>query len=543
MQKNNLRPLPNKILKYEETDMISQSIFNYKKCLFNNANKPMKPKEIQAQKKFTFTKNSIKKSQINYNIKKYVHKEIQKILNYLRSFYYFEKNTNIFFFDLFIMKYKIVNSDCISHYYSYNESKKIIPKKEYYYKHHMLFLEKPNFADDYFNKWKRSYGFQQLRIYQNQYKKMNKIQKLDNLNNKPKENKKIFDRYVLETIENYSTTITQSSNNEKGTPLTPLEIFKRCEDLNKKKQLEKINKQNKSITFSESDISYISKNILDESLISMVKDLTKNQKKLKITKNTQKYQKIKKIAKNKPNSNNLIKNQVEKKRVSTSVNKKNKILFDNKNRESSHRPKRPSCVNTHLISNLINSYQHFGTLKKEKGVTNLKRQSYFIKNKDNKINSNLISASSISCNNVKKLLSFFFTEKNKKKNSNNDIKNNIIKKSAIKNIRMKIISNQNNSREKHEQKKSRAESPYILKLRNNKSKSKKKKSVLQCYQKPVYAAKRDASNRKNINSNNIKHNFKHVNIMTMSYNNNTDIKSSFQNLKCNKTLAKSIVIQ
>ena len=178
---------------------------------------------------------------------------------------------------------------------------------------------------------------------------MNKIQKLDNLNNKPKENKKIFDRYVLETIENYSTTITQSSNNEKGTPLTPLEIFKRCEDLNKKKQLEKINKQNKSITFSESDISYISKNILDESLISMVKDLTKNQKKLKITKNTQKFQKIKKIAKNKPNSNNLIKNQVEKKRVSTSVNKKNKILFDNKNRESSHRPKRPSCVNTHLI--------------------------------------------------------------------------------------------------------------------------------------------------------------------------------------------------
>ena len=34
MQKNNFCPLPNKILVYEETDTISQSIFNSKRHLF-----------------------------------------------------------------------------------------------------------------------------------------------------------------------------------------------------------------------------------------------------------------------------------------------------------------------------------------------------------------------------------------------------------------------------------------------------------------------------------------------------------------------------
>ena len=180
------------------------------------------------------------------------------------------------------------NDELIKQFYSYNDSIKIIPKKEFYFKHHMIFLERPNFKNIYFNNLKKNLGLEKLNIYQNHKKKDNKIEQI-NINNE-NENNKIFDTNVLETIENYSTTITQSSNNEKHQTLTPFEILKRCEDTNKKKKdLLKNNDQKSIITFSESEISYKSKNIIDESIIAVVQDLSEKPNKFKQYKNEKKY--------------------------------------------------------------------------------------------------------------------------------------------------------------------------------------------------------------------------------------------------------------
>ena len=87
----------------------------------------------------------------------------------------------------------------------------------------MLFLERPNYINYYFNKLAKKIGLEKLNIYQNQRKKEYKIEQSNNKNDKIQEieNEKIFDTNVLETIENYSTTITQETINEKPATLTP----------------------------------------------------------------------------------------------------------------------------------------------------------------------------------------------------------------------------------------------------------------------------------------------------------------------------------
>ena len=87
MQKNNFCLLPNKILVYEETDTLSQSIFNSKRHLFTTNN----PNNKYINKK-------------NYSNKKYFYKCIILVINnYIISKYekYYKKNNNIFYFNYF----------------------------------------------------------------------------------------------------------------------------------------------------------------------------------------------------------------------------------------------------------------------------------------------------------------------------------------------------------------------------------------------------------------------------------------------------------
>ena len=72
-----------------------------------------------------------------------------------------------------------------------------------------------------------------MNEYQNQKKKENSIKKIN------EDNDKIFNTNILEELENYSTTITQASNNEKMVTITPFEIFRRCEENKRLFQKEK----------------------------------------------------------------------------------------------------------------------------------------------------------------------------------------------------------------------------------------------------------------------------------------------------------------
>ena len=685
MQKNNLCPLSNKVLLYEEIDTFSQSTFNPNKLFFGSSKKPIK----QIKQKYIANiankinpihkinndinnnKNISKKIHINnnFNINSYKTKGIiliikQKLKN-LKIYYKktFELNFYIFSISYLINKYKMYdknnnNDELIKQFYSYNDSIKIIPKKEFYFKHHMIFLERPNFKNIYFNNLKKNLGLEKLNIYQNHKKKDNKIEQI-NINNE-NENNKIFDTNVLETIENYSTTITQSSNNEKHQTLTPFEILKRCEDTNKKKKdLLKNNDQKSIITFSESEISYKSKNIIDESIIAVVQDLSEKPNKFKQYKNEKKYtyffikkKDIQKLTKNNKNNNTNINNNninniklyqnnknnnnanfncnkinkinnnnnddkelINKKRISTSINKKTKkIVNDNniyQNTISKSSPKKASFINN-ITSNKLEetkktNFTSFGKMRKNKGVLNLKKESYKIKsratkfsdnylindnsnnniNNINNINNNNSKLASTSYNNIDKLLTFFLTPKNKNQTNDkskskyaefsfNNVKRRQVKKNTTLTINNNnIINNSENSQEKYKNIKNnstfKSKSPLtrlFLKKNeyeaNSKRKNiyKKKKSVLipelehnSQLAKSInkYFFEKNKDENKNISSNNVfnsinnnnnnNNNAKHFNIMTLSHGTGTNRRNSYQFMKLNKRTTKGNLLK
>ena len=469
MQKNNLCPLPNKVLVYEEIDTISQSIFNPKTS----------KKNINKNNTINKRNNNFAKS--NNNIRKIINNNI-----YSKFQKYFEKNYNIFFGNILLKKFNLNSFNnkkayLISNYYNIEETKIIFPKREFYYRHHFEFLERPNLISIYFNNIEREYGKDKLNEYLNQKKKENLIIEKEEIN------QKIFDINVLEKIENYSTTITQASNNEKFVTITPFEIFRRCEDDKKLSQKIKNNEINNNkdkdeksskltfsescisynedkdeksskLTFSESCISYYSKNVPDESLITVINGLSNKPKKYKqeekklITFFNKKKEEIQKMTKfNKMNNvnqnqrmttgiNKFIKKETKKeKRISNSNNKKNKklVVYDviNQNliKKRSSNSKKKSNMN----------YPSFNLINKRKEVFNLKRKSF--KKKRNTIqygdinkNINRNNLVSISINNIDALLNIFLTPENKNRYKE---KGTIQKKQNKKNSALTNVNN------------------------------------------------------------------------------------------------------
>ena len=578
MQKNNLCPLPNKVLVYEEMDTISQSIFNSKKHLFkqNPKTKAFANKRAKQNKKYNI-----------YNI----YKNIFKNITYIKYQKYFEKNNDIFCGNYLLKKFNIEEfnkkQNLISSFYSSKDSKIIFPKREYYYRHHLEFLERPNLINIYFNKKEKEYGQKKLNEYQNQKKKENSIKKTK------ENNDKIFNTNVLEELENYSTTITQASNNEKIATITPFEIFRRCEEnkrlfqKEKEKNTEKKN-NNKNIqkdkdkdkdvkskmTFSESCISNYSKNAIDESLIKIVKDLSEKPKKYKqdekmlttlFNKKKEIIQKITKFNKNLNNINHninpkincinkFIKKEAKKeKRTSTSNNKKNKnLIFDtlNQNLLEKNNSKRTSFsknASSNSKKKSINNITSINLRNNKKVVLNLKKQSLKkkihtiqfgenlksnINNNTNKKSSHLVS---ISINNIDDLLNFFLTPKSEKKYKE---KEQQLKKQNKKNSALTCINNvfgnsqqkNNENEEKFKKIKNKSKSPLIrLFMASNKkseekiiNNNKKRKSVLYPEQHNSLLVKSmNFKNRNNICRNNLRQN----NAITLSQNFDSTIKN------------------
>ena len=655
MQKNNLCPLSklsNKILLYEEVDSFSQSTFNPNKLFSDSSKKPIK--QIK-QKNITNISNRInpihkinndinnkniyKKNNINNTInnktktiiKNFINEVKNVKKNYIKTF---QLNYYIFSMNYINKIYEKNNNsnELIKQYYYYNDSIKIIPKKEFYFKHHMIFLERPNFKNAFFNKIIKNLGYEKLNIYQNHKKKDIKIDQI-NINNE-NDNQKIFDTNVLETIENYSTTITQSVNNEKQPSLTPFEIFRRCEDNNKKKkELNKNNEQKSITTFGESEISCKSKNFVDESLIATVEDLFEKPNKFKQFKNEKRYtnnfikkkniqkfnkncknfnnnanniNKMNKIHNNNNNNNNKINNNnnddkellINKKGISTSTNKKTKKrVIENiyQNTVSKSTSKKESSINN-VNSNKIEenkkaNFTSFRKVRKNKGVLNLKKESYKIKSHATKFSDNYLmndnSNISTSYNNIDKLLTFFLTSKNNNHRNNKSKSkyeefsyNNVKKRQIKKNTTLSIVNNNTNiinsesSQEKYKNINKNAtfksKSPLTrLFLKKNeceansrkKNVSKKKKSVLipelehnsqlaQSINKYFFDKAKDKKDEnKNTSSNNVfncinnNNTKKHFNIMSLGRSTETNRQNSYQFMKLNKRVTKSNLLK
>ena len=528
MQKNNFCLLPNKVLVYEEIDTISQSIFNSRVSKQKN----IKNKNTNKKNIIRMNKNCIKKGIYNIN------KKFEK---------YFEKNYNIFFGNLLLKKYELKNinhnNDLLTKYYTFNEAKIIFPKREFYYRHHLEFLERPNLINIYFNTIEKEYGINKSNEYRNQKKKEISIKK------KEESSQKIFDTNVLGEIENYSTTITQASNNEKFATITPFEIFRRCEDnkrlvqkekndekkIDKEKENEKDKDTKSKLTFSESCISNYSKNAVDESLIKMIKDLSEKPKKYKQEEKTLKtllekkkevFQKITKFNKNinpKVNGiNKFIKKEIKKeKRISNSNNKKNKklILYDISNQNIVKQTKSNSKTKSNI------NYPSFNLHNKRKIVFNLKKQSFkkkrhtvqmgdnFKNNMKNFQKKNTLV--SISLNNIDDLLKVFFTPNNKKKYGE---KGPIIKKQNKKNSALTIV---NNIFDNNIQKNSQREERY---KKLNKNKLYKSKS-------PLFRLFKTRNSEKSEENKNV-NNKKRKNVLCPEQHNNLLVKSlNFTNRK------------
>ena len=528
MQKNNFCLLPNKVLVYEEIDTISQSIFNSRVSKQKN----IKNKNTNKKNIIRMNKNCIKKGIYNIN------KKFEK---------YFEKNYNIFFGNLLLKKYELKNinhnNDLLTKYYTFNEAKIIFPRREFYYRHHLEFLERPNLINIYFNTIEKEYGINKSNEYLNQKRKEISIKK------KEESSQKIFDTNVLGEIENYSTTITQASNNEKFATITPFEIFRRCEDnkrlvqkekndekkIDKEKEIEKDKDTKSKLTFSESCISNYSKNAVDESLIRMIKDLSEKPKKYKQEEKTLKtllekkkevFQKITKFNKNinpKVNGiNKFIKKEIKKeKRISNSNNKKNKklILYDISNQNIVKQTKSNSKTKSNI------NYPSFNLHNKRKIVFNLKKQSFkkkrhtvqmgdnFKNNMKNFQKKNTLV--SISLNNIDDLLKVFFTPNNKKKYGE---KGPIIKKQNKKNSALTIV---NNIFDNNIQKNSQREERY---KKLNKNKLYKSKS-------PLFRLFKTRNSEKSEENKNV-NNKKRKNVLCPEQHNNLLVKSlNFTNRK------------
>ena len=101
------------------------------------------------------------------------------------------------------------NIEHIKKYYTYNESIKIIPKRQAYFKHLMIYIEGPIYKNFIYNKILKRKSLEKLSLYKrtNYPKKYNK-----NNNIILSDNNIIFNSDVIETIENCSTSLTQCSN-------------------------------------------------------------------------------------------------------------------------------------------------------------------------------------------------------------------------------------------------------------------------------------------------------------------------------------------
>ena len=396
MHKNNFCSNPIKSLKYVETITMSQSTLYQK----NDKNKNIR------KLKETFYNNDFK-PQNNSNLSK--DNNESQIMNYyiISQKLLFKYNSNkMINIGLININNVIYNNKChytaiyneiviynntidyIKKYYKYNESIKIIPKREQYFKHLMQFLERPVFRNFINNKIIKQISLDKLSIYRrtNYPKKYNK--NID-LNSKIYNNNIIFNSNVIETIENCSTSITQCSNRNNNNITRINKINNQCE-------IKVNNNENEASIISEIKINNCQnkKNdnnnfFIDNSLLMLMKDLSISQNKInaylckhnlnyknlynKIKNKSKKYTITNKIELDKKykienkESNKQIKdneyNSLQKKMTHTK--KLNNINFYKKlaNTQSNNNTHKDKIDNNEICHNSISSHKKINNIK------------------------------------------------------------------------------------------------------------------------------------------------------------------------------------
>ena len=213
MQKNNFCIFSKKSLKLSEAKNAPSHFLIYKnkeKESTNQFNQKLKEK-IQDKRKSIISKQKENKFIFqNYILSTKILMKYNKNYNsvtinnlFIRKKCHFQAIYN----DMKI--YINTNIEYIKKYYTYNESIKIIPKRQAYFKHLMIYIEGPIYKNFIYNKILKRKGLEKLSLYKrtNYPKKYNK-----NNNIILSDNNIIFNSDVIETIENCSTSLTQCSN-------------------------------------------------------------------------------------------------------------------------------------------------------------------------------------------------------------------------------------------------------------------------------------------------------------------------------------------
>ena len=219
MQKNNFCIISNKSLKICEPNNAPSHFLIYKsnEKEINHINQKLKERIFN---KYYKRKNKITKNKKEKNVTlndyilskkvlmKYNNNYNSMIINHIIN----QKKCHFCALYNDICMFADIKIDYIKKYYSYNESIKIIPKRQAYFKHLMIYREGPIYKSFIYNSILKRKGLEKLNLYRraNYQKKFNRKTNL-NINNNDDSNI-IFNSNVIETIENCSTSLTQCSN-------------------------------------------------------------------------------------------------------------------------------------------------------------------------------------------------------------------------------------------------------------------------------------------------------------------------------------------
>ena len=342
MQKNNFCIFSRKTLKISESINAPSHFLIYK----NNESKNNQINQKLKQRFFSNynpTKNYLSEQQIIKN--NYILSQKLLLTKYNRNYNIMRINNIIFrkkchLLSIYNDTYMFINEEVeyIKKYYTYNESIKIIPKRQVYFKHLMIYIEGPIYKDFIYNKILKLKGLEKLNIYKrtNYPKKFNKKEKLNTDNNILLDSNIIFNTNVIETIENCSTSLTQCSNKK-------ISNINKITNNNKIIQSENNEKKNVNVSMiseikykgchnkrSDSNISCI-----DNSLLILMKDLAIspniiNTYLYKHNNNyKQLYNKMKSKSKTITYNNRKEKEKENEKQINILQNKKEEIIKEN----------------------------------------------------------------------------------------------------------------------------------------------------------------------------------------------------------------------
>ena len=337
------------------------------------------------------------------------------------------------------------NIEYIKKYYTYNESIKIIPKRQAYFKHLMIYIEGPIYKNFIYNKILKRKSLEKLSLYKrtNYPKKYNK-----NNNIILSDNNIIFNSDVIETIENCSTSLTQCSNKKNNNININNNIIQTKNSAKKNINdsiISEIKTNGCRNRRNDSNISCI-----DNSLLMIMKDLAISQNVIN------RY-----LYNNNTNYKNLYNRMKSKSKTITIKNRKNNNLIK-KIKQNSKSKMRSSISLIKKINNIkikqftSNSIKSSSLISSQNlnSLSNYHKYRFSLGNNKIHLNLNLRSNNKKFSSKEKNPISlnhFNNTIKPKRTNNFNNIKNNTNNKVILQSIK-KIIEHQrtkNNSLRKY----------------------------------------------------------------------------------------------